>query len=117
LLGELILKQFDNLRNQSFGFHLNAKLFQGGQQFQPNPKVLYYWGTGSVPLEYYVTRCDFVHKSYFVNSLGSPQYSEISIELLLDETSPLYKAEESFRKVASLLGMAEGVTGAVRGFL
>lgn len=105
----LVLKQFDNLRNQSFGFHLNAKLFQTGHQFQPNPKVLYYWGTGSVPLEYYVSKCDFVHKSFFVNALGLPQYSEISMELVLDETSILYKAEENFRKVASLLGMAEGL--------
>ena len=112
----LILKQFDNLRNQSFGFHLDSKLFQKTHQFTPNPKVLYYWGVGSIPLEYYVTKCAFVHKSRFVNALGYPQYSEISLELTLDETTLLYKAEENFRKVASMLGMVEGAAGTV-GFI
>ena len=103
-----LLKQFDNLRNQSFGLNL-SKIFERAHQFTPNPKVIFNWGIGSIPLEWYVAKCDFIHKSYFVNALGMPQYSEISMELWLDETAVIYKAEESFRKVASLIGMAEGI--------
>ena len=103
----LLLKQFDNLRNQSFGIN-PAGIFSAMTQFVPNPKVLFYWGTGSsVPLEWYVAKCDFVHKSSFTNAYGYTQFSEVSMELWLDETSLLYKAEETFRKVASYLGMVE----------
>ena len=95
----LLLKQFDVLRNQATGL---LNIFS--QQFTPTPKVLYYWGSGSVPLIYWVKRCDAVHKRGWVNQLGQPQYSDILIELWLDETDPLYRAEEIFRKVSSLTG-------------
>jgi hypothetical protein len=99
----MLVKQFENLRNQSFGGNLTG-LFTQQAQFTPNPKVLFYWGSGSgVPLEWYVAKCDFDHKSLFVNKNGYPQYSEIEIELILDETSLLYKAEEIFRKFSSIL--------------
>ena len=104
----LMLKQFDNLRNQAtglFGF--------SSSQFQSNPKVLYNWGTGSLPQIYYVTKCDAVHKKGFINSVGVPQFSEIDFELALKEDSLLYRAEEMYRKVSSLLGMVEGVVDAV----
>ena len=97
----LLLKQFDNLRNQATGL---LGVFSG--QFRPNPQVLYYYGTGSIPLVYWVTKCDFTHKQGWVNELGQPQYSEIEIELMLDESNVLYKAEEVFRKVSSIAGMA-----------
>jgi len=95
----LLLKQFDVLRNQSTGL---TGVYTN--QFTPNPQVLYYWGTGSVPLVYWVKKCDFVHDGGFVNALGSPQYTGISIELWLDEKNPLYKLEELFRKFSSLAG-------------
>jgi hypothetical protein len=98
----LLLKQFDNLRNQAFGLTF---IFRSATQFTPTPKVLYYWGTGSMPLEYYVKKCDFVQRSQFVNRFGIPQFSEISIELWLDESSLLYKGEEVFRKLSSYIGM------------
>lgn len=98
----LILKQFDQLRNQGVGL---TSLVSAGQ-FTPNPKVLYYWGIGSVPLEYYVKKCDPVHKHGWVNAVGYPQYSDIEFELWLDENSLLYKAEEMFRKASALAGMA-----------
>ena len=53
----------------------------------------------------FVSKCDFTHKQGWVNEIGQPQVSEIEIELILDETNILYKAEEIFRKVASLSGM------------
>ena len=99
----LMLKQFENLRNQAVGL---LGLFS--TQFKPNPKVLYYWGTGSPPQIYWVKKCDATHKAGWVNAMGNPQYSEISIELVLDETSPLYLAEEVFRKMASIAGMVTG---------
>lgn len=97
----LLLKQFENLRNQATGF---LGVFKPAQ-FTPNPKVLYYWGTGSIPLEYWVKKCDATHKQGWTNELGMPMYSEISFELWLDESSLLYKAEEVWRKLASLTGM------------
>lgn len=96
----LVLKQFENLRNQSVGL---TSLFSG--QFTPNPKVLYFYGVGSIPLVYWVKKCDMVHKSGWVNEMANPKYTMIEMELWLDETDPLYKAEEIFRKVASLTGM------------
>lgn len=95
----LLLKQFDTLRNQATGL---LNIFTS--QFTPTPKVLYYWGIGSVPLIYWVKRCDATHKRGWVNQLGQPQYSEIDMELWLDEADPLYRAEEVFRKVSALTG-------------
>lgn len=91
----LLLQQFHTLRNQATGL---TNIFS--QQFNPNPKVLYYWGTGSLPLEYYVSKCELTNKQGWVNQLGQPQFSEVSIELILDENNFLYKAEELFRKVS-----------------
>jgi len=96
----LLLKQFELLRNQSAGF-LNIL----PKQFSPNPKVLYYWGTGSIPLVYWVTKCEFNHHGAQVNAFGNPQYSDVEIELTLDETDPLYKAEEAYRKMQAIAGM------------
>jgi hypothetical protein len=97
------IKQFDRLRNQSTGF-----LQVAAQQFTPNPKVLYSWGIGSVPLVYYVSKCDFTHKQGWVAPSGNPMYSEVEMELTLDEENPLYQAEEMWRLVASLIGEVEG---------
>jgi len=96
----VLLKQFDVLRNQATGvFDIYAK------QFQPNPKVLFYWGTGSVPLIYYVKKVNFSNKQGWINQMGQPQYSEVEIELWLDENDNwLYKAEEMYRKVSSIAG-------------
>lgn len=97
----LLLKQFDNLRNQTGGL---LGVFSGGQ-FTPTPKVLYSWGVGSLPLVYWVKKADATHKQGWTNALGQPQYSEIEIELWLDESNILYKAEEIYRKISSLAGM------------
>lgn len=97
------IKQFDRLRNQASGF-----VGATSQQFTPNPKVLYNWGIGAVPMEYWVTKCDFTHKAGWTSPVGNPQYSEVEIELTLDEESLLYQAEEMFRLVASLAGEIEG---------
>lgn len=91
----LLLQQFHALRNQATGL---LNIFS--QQFNPNPKVLYYWGTGSLPLVYYVSKLTLTNKERWINQMGQPQYSEANIELILDENDPLYKAEELYRKVS-----------------
>jgi len=96
----LIKAQFENLRNRSVGFR---NIFS--TQFSPNPQVLYYWGTGSIPLVYWVKQCNFVTPQSWVNALGQPILTNVAIELWLDETNILYKAEEVFRKLSSLTGM------------
>lgn len=101
----LMLKQVQMLRNQA------GSLFGPKPgQFTPNPKVLYYWGTGSIPLVWWVKRADVLSKKQWVNAVGHPQYSDIEFELWLDETDPLYQGEELWRQAASILG--EVVAGA-----
>ena len=95
----MLLQQFAMLRNQTKGF-LGLK----SQKFSPYPKVLYQWGTGSVPLEYWVAKCDATHKQGWVNAFGAPQYSEIEIELIEDQESWLYAGEEAYRTIAALIG-------------
>lgn len=102
----MLLKQFDLLRNQAQGL-LGLAALKG--QFSPNPKVLYSWGIGSVPLVWYVSKCDFRHTANMVNGIGNPQFSYVDIELKLDETHPLYKAEESFRNVSAVIGEVESL--------
>jgi len=102
----MIVKQFELLRNQSQGFL--GKASQRGQ-FSSNPKVLYSWGVGVVPLVWYVTKCEFQHTANMVNAIGMPQHSLVDIELALDETDPLYAAEEQFRNVAAVLGGIESL--------
>ncbi len=95
----LLIQQFHALRNQSTGI---KHIFN--EQFTPNPKVLYNWGTGSLPLIWFVKKCDLTNKQGWVNRVGVPQYSEVSIELWLDENTNLYKAEEVYRKISSVTG-------------
>jgi hypothetical protein len=104
----LLLQQFENLRNQALGLNLTG-LFGADVQFASNPKVLFFWGIGSgVPLEWFVSKCDYVHKSPMVSAYSQPQYTEINIELVLDELSPLTQAENVFRLLASYAGMLQG---------
>jgi hypothetical protein len=107
----LMLQQFHALRNQAVGI---KNIFS--TQFNPNPKVLYYWGTGSVPLVYFVKKCDFTNKKQWTNQLGQPQYSEIAIELWLDERNILYKAEEVYRKLSIITQQAVVAVESVEGF-
>lgn len=107
----LLLKQFDMLRNQSVGiFSLGINV----GQFNPFPKVLFYYGIGSIPLIYFVKKCDRTNKAGWVNAMGYPQYSEIEMELWLDENAPLYKGEEVFRKLSAFTGMVFGAVDIVQ---
>jgi hypothetical protein len=106
----LLLKQFDMLRNQKQAFY---SLIQTGQ-FTGFPKVLFYWGTGSIPMIYYVAKCDALHKHGWTNSLGQPQYTEIAMELWLDENNPVYKGEQVFRKLMSVIGMVDNTSAVIK---
>jgi len=98
ILGNVgLLKQFENLRNRKTGFSEISST-----QFSSNPQVLYYHGTGSIPLVYWVKKCDFTQPQGWTNRFAQPQYTLIEFELWLDERNPLYEAEEVFRKFASL---------------
>lgn len=108
-----LIKQFELLRNKSRGF-LGLK---HKNQWANNPKVLYYWGVGSVPLEYYVTKCGIQHTANMVNALGFPQHSMVSLELTLDETSMLYKVEEVYRDITSVMGVTTSAIQGIRGWL
>lgn len=94
-----LLKQMEQLRNQRGSF---VSIYK--QQFAPNPRVLYCWGTGKVPLIYYVQKCAFTHKSNMTNNLGNPQHTDVEFELKLDESNPLYTMEELFRRMSALNG-------------
>jgi hypothetical protein len=97
------LKQFQLLRNQ-VGSLFNA----GRKQFAKNPRVIYYYGTGSVPLVYWVAKADIVNKEHWNNRFGIPQYSIVNIELILDERNIMYKAEEAFRFFTGIAGTFAG---------
>lgn len=108
-----LVKQFDLLRNRSRGWlGLKKK-----NLWATNPKVLYYWGVGSIPLEYFVTRCDMKHTTMMVNEVGLPQHTVIDLELTLDETSMFYKVEETYRDITAVLGSAQTALQARRGWL
>ncbi len=97
----LQIQQFFNLRERAFGI---KSIFLRQTQFAPNPKVLFSWGIGSVPLPYFVKKVDFVHKQGWVNALGNPQFSEVQVELWLDQNDPLFRAEELARKISAFAG-------------
>lgn len=96
----MMLKQFEMLRNQ---VNPLGGIIKVGQ-FTSFPKVIYNYGIGSIPLLYYVVKCDATHKQGWTNAAGNPQYSELEIELWLDENNFLYKGEEMYRRLQSIVG-------------
>ena len=104
IIGNLaMLKQLDQLRQPKNDLR---NILKKGTQFQSNPQVLYYWGIGRAPQIWYVTKCDFIHKQNWTNQAANPKYSEVSIELTLDEFNPINKLEDTFRKITALTGNA-----------
>jgi len=99
----LLLRQFMNLREPSFGWR---GIFKANEQFKPNPKVLFSWGVGTVPLIYFVKKVSFKHKQGMTNNLGNPTFTEVDFELWLDEAHPYNKTEMMMRRLGSLGGMA-----------
>jgi len=94
-----MLAQFEMLRNQVQS--LTAGL---DKRFNPNPRVLYMWGTGAISLPCIVSKVDFTHRGDLVNAQGAPQYTEVSVELIVDEGDPLFAMEDQFRQALAKIG-------------
>jgi len=105
----LLLKQLEMLRHPSGGL---LGIF-GNKQFIRNPKVLYWWGVGSLPLVYFVTKCDMRHRSELTNQLGQPTYTDVEFELTLDEEDPTNIMEEAYRKAVALTGQVVNTYGVI----
>lgn len=107
-----LLSQFRNLRS---GGKLWDLAFVGGARaFNPNPKVLCWWGTGKfAPMHYRVEDVGMNHQNH--NRLGFPQVTDISLKLSLDHSGVLYKIEDVFTKVASIAGMGQGLYKLISG--
>ncbi len=99
-----LIKSLEMLRNQTQNLWTMGK-----SDFNPNPKVLYCWGVGSIPMVCLVARVDFTHVSRMTGSAMQPTYSHCDIELIVDESNPLHKMEEMWRMASSILGMAQGL--------
>jgi hypothetical protein len=111
----ILLGQFMALRNQPVG-GMRRRLAPG--QFSGSSKVLYYWGTHNpVPLVYWVASIKVTNRRGWVNSRGLPQVSDIDVELILDETHPLYLAEQEFMRMAVTLGPASQALSRARSVL
>lgn len=110
----LLLRQFQNLREPAFGWR---GIFKANEQFKPNPRVLYAWGLGAVPLIYFVKKCDFKHKQGLTNNLGYPQYTDVDFELWLDENHPYNKMEMYMRRLGSIGGMVTQAYNTVESYL
>lgn len=105
-----LLKLYEILRHPTASIQ---DIFSQNSQFQQNPKVIYNFGIGSVPLVWFVTKCDFVHSGQFTNSIGNPKFSTMNIELTLDENHPTNLMEKTFRQFAAIVGSAQAVGSTV----
>jgi hypothetical protein len=95
-----MLMQFEQLRNQVEGIGSITA------QFNRMPKVLYCWGLHSIPLVYWVAKIGFTHKEGWRTPFGQPTFTDVEVELILDETDPLYQAEKMFRMAQATFGSA-----------
>lgn len=104
-----LMAAFEMMRNNDNPSLLSLFSKRGGD-YNPNPKVIYSWGTHTiVPQEYFVRRCDFSHDTRFITQLGYSEFSIVNMELELDENSPLYRAERTVRIINARKGMVESV--------
>lgn len=101
-----LLKLYEVLRNPTSSL---ADIFNQSTQFTQNPKVLYNYGIGSAPLVWYVSKCSFTHLGQYTNAIGNPQFTNINIELILDEKDITNQIEKVYRQFASLVGSAESI--------
>jgi hypothetical protein len=98
------LALFEQLRNQ-----VQSGVPGLDKRFNPNPKVLYMWGTGQIALPCVVSRVDFDTRADMVNGFGAPQHTEVSVELIVDESDPLYQMEAQFRALMTTVGQMQTV--------
>jgi len=105
-----VLRQFEILRNSDNPNMFSKNTYSGDLPsllYAGVPKVLYYWGTHSSLMEYFLRDVSFSHNTTYTNQIGLSQYTDVSIELSLDEQSPLYKFDRVSRIIQARLGMLE----------
>lgn len=101
----LLLAQYRNLRTPGGVLDI---AFLNRRQFNPNPTVLMWWGTGKfAPLEYKVVDVQFTHQNH--NRFGFPQVTDVAMKFRLDHEGLLFKLEDMFMKVGSYVGMADSL--------
>ena len=101
----LLLAQYRNLRTPGGVLDI---AFLNSRQFNPNPSVLMWWGTGKfAPLVYKVVDVQFNHQNH--NRFGFPQVTDVSMKFRLDHEGLLFKLEDLFMKVGSFAGMADSM--------
>lgn len=102
------IKLLEIIRNPQPSKISDALLGRAAEPFTRNPKCLYWYGTGdTVPLWYYVARCDWV--TSYPNRYGMPQVAEVDFDLILDESHALYQAERAARYVLGSVGAIKGL--------
>lgn len=101
-----LLKLYEILRNPT---NTLADIFSQSSQFTQNPKVIYNYGIGSAPLVWYVSKCNFTHQGQYTNAIGDPQFTNVQIELTLDEKDGTNQIEKVYRQFAALVGSAESI--------
>lgn len=102
-----VQKFFESLRQPEerydSGTSALGTLVGNSPPFIANPKVIYFYGTGSVPMVYFVTKVDFTLGRFNRNSF--PQAITVGIDLVLDENGALYNAESAFRLSVNKLNL------------
>lgn len=109
------MAQFEMLRNSDTPTIKELISKKDTIAFKALPQVVYSWGTHLPPLLYWVTRCDFETNSFLTNKIGFSQYTVVSMELELDETSKLYQMYKLVRGVQATIGSVESIVNAVSG--
>jgi hypothetical protein len=104
-----LIKAFDIMRNSDNPSLASLVGLGQATSFSGVPKVIYSWGTHSIPMEYFVNKCDYEHNSTLTNSKGFSQYTNVSMELELDENSLLYRADRVARVIQARLGIVQSV--------
>lgn len=109
------MAQFEMLRNSDTPTIKDLIAKKDTISFKALPQVVYSWGTHLPPLLYWVTKCDFEHTGTLTNRAGFSQYTMVSMELELDETSKLYNMYKLVRGVQATLGTVESIINATTG--
>ncbi len=113
---QLLMNQFELLRNQ-VSFIRSPQGLTEGLQFSEFPRVVYSgWGTHSFPQNCFVTKCDFTPRTDQTNRLGISTLTQVAMELQVDENNALWRAWRFYVQYSgAILGSSSSVAS-VTGF-
>ena len=105
---------FEQLRKPAPGILGLANTFKGNANYPP-PQVLFQFGVSMVPLIWNISSVDITPSNFSLDDhirgvIGVPRQADISIELILDEDSTLYRAESIAEQASSIIGSVESIT-------